>query len=430
MVHIVIDRRKNDKGKSTDNRRRFVRRVKEQIRDAVKDVIKNGSIKEIISNKGKTISIPGKGLSKPMFHHSTTGGTRDRTLAGNKNYNAGDRIARPEGGGASSRRRKADKEGKHQDAFTFSLTREEFLELFFEDLELPDMVKNQIIKLDEYVMKRAGFSVDGPPSRLNIVRSIKLAKGRRFALRTPKKKLIKSLETTLEELKAHGDPSSEDDRKKIADMEDEIFNLKKQIRAIPFLDDIDLRYNHWSRHPNPTSQAVMFGIMDVSGSMDEWKKEMAKRFFMMMLLFLSYNYDQIDIVWIRHHSEADEVDEETFFYSGESGGTMVSPALTLMREIIDKRYPPHLWNIYACQATDGDNWPEDTPEAVDTLTKDILPIVRYFAYIEINQDKDESSDLWEPYAELTTQYKNMVMAVIDNITSIYPVFRSLFEKKK
>lgn len=431
MAHIIIDRRKNDKGKSTDNRRRFVKRVKDQVKDAVKDVIRSGSIKDMLSNKGKKISIPGKGLSKPTFGHSRDGGTKDRVYPGNDKFISGDRIKRPESGGGG-KGKNASPDGQDEDQFKFTLTREEFLDIFFEDLELPDMVQKQITKIDEYVNRRAGFSVDGPPSRLNIVRSMKQAKGRCFALRTPKKKELRKLEKLLAELEetvAQG-AGSDEIKAQIEQLKLEIAALKRKIRAIPFIDDVDLRYNRWERVPVPNTQAVMFGIMDVSGSMGEWEKEMAKRFFMLLLLFLDYNYERVDIVWIRHHSIAAEVDEDEFFYSQESGGTLVSPALKLMNEIIADRYPPSQWNIFGCQISDGDNWRPDNPAALKLLDDSILPQCRYFAYVEIDQLGGKDSDLWADYALLKEDNKNLEMSVITGPADIYPVFRSLFEKRK
>lgn len=431
MAHIIIDRRKNDKGKSTDNRRRFVKRVKDQVKDAVKDVIRSGSIKDMLSNKGKKISIPGKGLSKPTFGHSRDGGTKDRVYPGNDKFISGDRIKRPESGGGG-KGKNASPDGQDEDQFKFTLTREEFLDIFFEDLELPDMVQKQITKIDEYVNRRAGFSVDGPPSRLNIVRSMKQAKGRCFALRTPKKKELRKLEKLLAELEetvAQG-AGSDEIKAQIEQLKLEIAALKRKIRAIPFIDDVDLRYNRWERVPVPNTQAVMFGIMDVSGSMGEWEKEMAKRFFMLLLLFLDYNYERVDIVWIRHHSMAAEVDEDEFFYSQESGGTLVSPALKLMNEIIADRYPPSQWNIFGCQISDGDNWRPDNPAALKLLDDSILPQCRYFAYVEIDQLGGKDSDLWADYALLKEDNKNLEMSVITGPADIYPVFRSLFEKRK
>ena len=432
MAHIIIDRRKNDRGKSTDNRRRFVKRVKDQVKDAVKDAIRSGSIKDMLSNKGKKITIPGKGLNKPTFNHNKDGGTQDRVYPGNKDFVQGDRVKRPDGGSGGGGN-KASPDGEDEDSFAFSLTKEEFLDIFFEDLELPDMVQKQITKIEEYVNRRAGFSVDGPPSRLNIVRSMKQAKGRRFALRNPKKKELKRLEARLELLEDIVPGGTIDYSKVLEEIEElklQIAALKRKIKAIPFIDDVDLRYNRWEKVPNPTTQAVMFGIMDVSGSMGEWEKEMAKRFFLLLLLFLNYNYERVDIVWIRHHSEAAEVDENEFFYSRESGGTLVSPALQLMSQIIKDRYPPTQWNIFGCQISDGDNWPDDNPAAIKELDDAILPISRYFAYVEIDRHGGKDSDLWGDYELLKQDNKNLEMTVITNPADIYPVFRSLFEKRK
>ena len=108
---------------------------------------------------------------------------------------------------------------------------------------------------------------------------------------------------------------------------------------MPFIDSFDLRYNNHVRIAQPTTQAVMFCLMDISGSMDEQKKNIAKRFFTLLYLFLTRTYEHIDVVFIRHHTVAEEVDEENFFHSRETGGTVVSSALKLMRKVIDARYP-------------------------------------------------------------------------------------------
>jgi len=425
MAHIIIDRRKNDKGKSTDNRRRFVKRVKQQVRDAVKDVIRDGSVGDIINSKEKKVKIPGKGLNQPTFHHDKTGGVKDFVAPGNKKFNQGDRQDRPpEGGGSGGRKGTPDGEG--EDEFSFHLTKEEFLDLFFQDLELPDMVKKDIAKIEEFENRRAGFSVDGNPSRLNILQSMKRAKGRRLGIRSPKKKKLKLLMEELASLEV-----IEKNMPRIEELNDEINTLKRKIKAVPFLDDMDLRYNRWEKFPMPTTQAVMFGIMDVSASMGEWEKEMAKRFFMLMLLFLHYNYERVDIVWIRHHTRAIEVDEDEFFHSRETGGTIVSSALQLMKEIISERYPIAQWNIFGCQISDGDNWGHDNIEACDIMRKYILPQSQYFAYIEVDQYRaGGESDLWPYYEALKGEFKNMQLAVINNITEIYPVFRGLFEKRE
>jgi uncharacterized sporulation protein YeaH/YhbH (DUF444 family) len=426
MAYVIIDRRKNDKKKSSTNRSRYVRRVRDQVKEAVKDIIRDGSIQDNLSGGAKKIRISKKGLNQPEFQHDTSGGVRDRVLPGNKEYQAGDRINKPPGG-SGGRGTGGSAEGEGEDDFEFTLSREEFLDLFFEDLELPDMIKKDLASTTEYIMKRAGFSHDGNPSRLNILRSMKQAKSRRLALRAPKKKAIRALEEELELLEkdiqirqSNGEECSIENNRK-TDILEEIKILKRKHKAIPFIDDVDLRYNRWERQAIPTTQAVMFGIMDVSGSMGEWEKEMAKRFFMLMLLFLQHNYERVDIVWIRHHSVPKEVEEEEFFYSQESGGTVVSSAL---------EYPLSQWNVFGTQISDGDNYSPDCAVAKHVMETQILPISQYFAYVEVDQEGDKSSDLWPIYESIITHNKNFAMSLVKDVTDIFPTFRALFEKKR
>ena len=218
---------------------------------------------------------------------------------------------------------------------------------------------------------------------------------------------------------------SQDRRKEIQLRMDE---LEEKIRKTPFLDTFDLRFNNYIKQPVPTTQAVMFCIMDVSGSMDQATKDMAKRFFILLYLFLTKTYNDVEVVFIRHHTQAKEVDEHEFFYSQETGGTIVSSALNLMDEIIQDRYPANQWNIYAAQASDGDNWSDDSPVCYEILNEKILPLVRYFAYIEITTRNHQS--LWENYQQLAESHKSFAMQNIQTQADIYPVFRELFKRQK
>ena len=423
MSHIIIDRRLNSKGKSSTNRGRFVGRVKGSVKEAVRKVITDGNIKDIVDSKGKGISIPSKGLNQPTFRHGK-GGVNNSSHPGNKEYVQGDRIKRPPPSGGQGGQEGAQ-DGEGEDDFHFHLTQEEFLEIFFEDLELPDLVRKDLAVTDDFISKRCGFSTDGNPSRLNIIRSAKQAKGRRAALRGPKKKKLKELQAELVLLLEETPLNDE----RIEVVEHEIVVLKRKIGAIPFMDDMDLRYNRWEKVPVPTTQAVMFCVMDVSGSMGEWEKEMSKRFFMLLYLFLMRAYERVDIVFIRHHSSAKEVEEEEFFYSQETGGTQVSPALELMNEIIEKRYPTNQWNVFGCQASDGDNWHPDNPVVHQLLTETILPKCQYYAYVEIDR-YGRDSDLWSMYEGIKASNPNFDMTEITDVSDIYPVFRKLFEKRE
>ena len=415
-----IDRRRNASKKSTVNRQRFLRRYKNQIKRAVADAIGKRSITDI--DKGENITIPAKELAEPQFRHGH-GGRVERVLPGNDEFLTGDRIKRPTKDGGKGSGGEASDSGEGEDAFVFDLTREEFLDLYFEDLELPDLVKKELARITTYKTVRAGITTSGVPSNINVLRSMRQATGRRVALASPYKRQLKAAEEALARIQAEPAP----DVAEATRLEQDIQRLKKKISTVPFIDTIDLRYNNRIRIPAPSTQAVMFCIMDVSGSMDEPKKDIAKRFFILLYLFLTKNYKKIELVFIRHHTSAKEVSEEDFFYSRETGGTVVSSALELLHQIIDTRYHPNAWNIYVAQASDGDNWNADSPYCMELLRDKIMPLLQYFAYIEIMPRHHQS--LWEVYEQLQVLYPNFAMENIDRVSDIYPVFRALFKRK-
>ena len=361
-----IDRRPNASKKSTVNRQRLLKRVKTQLKEAVSDAISKRSITDI--NQGETIYIPRKDLEEPRFHHGQ-GGRRDRVLPGNDTFIKGDKIKRPpnQGGGGSGG--DASQSGEGEDDFVFQLSRDEFLEIFFEDLALPDLIKKDLKAITTLKTQRAGFTTSGTPTNINVLRSMKQASARRTALGAGLRKKLKDAELALLQLTNKKTKSKES----ILELETTIAKLKRRLDIIPFIDTLDLRYNHRIKIPVPTTQAVMFCLMDVSGSMDEAKKEIAKRFFILLYLFLTKNYEKISLVFIRHHTSAKAVTEEEFFYSRETGGTVVSSALELLQDMIHTHYSPSQWNIYVAQASDGDNWNADSPFCQELLTQKIMP---------------------------------------------------------
>jgi uncharacterized protein len=418
VLHQIIDRRLAGKNKSIANRERFLRRFRSHIRRAVSDAVRDRSIRDI--ENAKSISIPRKDISEPVFRHGP-GGKREMIHPGNDQYVKGDKIDRQSGGGGQGGSSAAN-EGESEDDFVFELSREEFMQYFFEDLELPHLIKTQLTAVPDVKNVRSGYAAEGTPNNIDIVRSLRSALGRRIALGAPLVGELDRLETELEEIKA--DPS--DRRVEIEELAEAIHHLKGRIWRIPFIDPFDLRYVNRIRQPTPSSQAVMFCVMDVSGSMDEQRKDLAKRFFILLYLFLTRNYEKIEVVFIRHHTRADEVDEETFFRSTESGGTVVSSALELMDRIISERYDPSAWNIYAAQASDGDNWGDDSPRCKAFLAERILPRTRYFAYIQVAL---EEQNLWMEYQTLAQSYGQFAMKKVVATADIYPVFRELFEKQ-
>jgi len=421
-VSYIIDRRQVSKEKSTVNRRRFLRRYREHVKKAVSDAVSRRSITDVDS--GEKISIPSRDLGEPVFGHGP-GGRRQRVFSGNKEFVAGDRIQRPQGGGGGAGGGQASDSGEGEDEFVFQISQEEFLHYMFEDLELPNLVKRQLAGSDSFKRVRAGYSTAGNPSQINIVRSMRSAYARRIAMGGGLRKRLRAAEEALAELV---EPLSEADRARREALEAEIARLKRRRAAVPFLDDFDLRYNLHVKYPLPTSKAVMFCIMDVSGSMDQETKDIAKRFFILLYLFLQRNYERIEVVFIRHHSAAKEVDEQEFFYSRETGGTVVSSALKLMGEIIDQRYPTDEWNIYAAQASDGDNWNGDSSICHDLLVDKLLPQLQYYTYIEITEG--ERQELWEYYERVRERFDDhFAMRHLVERGEIYPVFRELFKKR-
>jgi hypothetical protein len=423
-VQQIIDRRLAGKNKSIGNRERFLHRHKEQIREAVKRAIKGRSIRDV--ERGEDIHIPKRDLSEPVFGHGP-GGVRETVHPGNQDYLRGDRIERPKGGGGGgSGKGQASDSGEGEDDFVFSLSREEFMQVFFEDLALPHLVRTQLADMSEFKYHRAGYSSDGTPNNLHVVRSMRGAIGRRIAIGAGLRRDIRELEEQRERLLVAMQPGEVAAEALLLALDEEIKALRSRVSRIPYLDPIDLRYRSRVKTPMPTSKAVMFCLMDVSGSMDEDRKELSKRFFTLLYLFLTRHYERIDMVFIRHHTQAQEVDEESFFHAKETGGTVVSSALVLMEDIIKQRYSPSEWNIYGAQASDGDNWHLDSGRCRELLTDKILPLVRYFAYVQV---AEKEQNLWDEYMHLQEDHRHFAMRKATDASQIYPVFRDLFKKE-
>ncbi len=423
-MSYIIDRRLNGRNKSTVNRQRFLERYRDQIKEAVADAITRRSITDM--EHSESVAIPTRDISEPVFHHGS-GGEREMVHPGNREFSTGDRIKRPDGSGSGNGSGKASDAGEGEDEFNFTISQEEFLNFLFDDLELPNLVKRRLAGLETFQWQNAGIVYDGNPSKINIVRSLRAATSRRIALGAGARRHLKSAEAALAELLNLD--SSPERVTKARELREEIEKLKRRIERIPFIDTFDLRYNHHIKVPKPSSQAVMFCLMDVSGSMNQSMKDMGKRFFLLLYLFLKRNYKKIDVVFIRHHTSAKEVDEQEFFYSRETGGTIVSSALKLMKEIMADRYPADEWNIYGAQASDGDNWNDDSPLCQELLSQSIMPLVQYFAYIEITPREHQA--LWEAYEGVQSAWPGVFsMQQIIEAGDIYPVFRELFSRKK
>jgi uncharacterized sporulation protein YeaH/YhbH (DUF444 family) len=422
-IHL-IDRRLNGGNKSATNRQRFIRRYKSQLKRAVGDMVDKRSITDVAS--GGEVNLPARDISEPSFRHGP-GGDRETVHPGNRQFSPGDTLARPKGGegGEGGGGGGEPGEGESTDSFVFTLSREEFLSIFFDDLELPNLVRNYLGAVQQQKMVRAGYVVEGSPTNLSVPRTMKSSLGRRVALSAPIRREREAALAALAEARARPAPAPE-----IARLEAEVAEIEARLKRVPFLDDLDLRYRHRVSVPQPVARAVMFCLMDVSASMDERKKDVAKRFFTLLYLFLSRKYEQVEIVFVRHTDNAEEVGEDTFFHDPKSGGTVVLSALELMHEIQVERFPAGQWNIYAAQASDGDAFGSDAGKSARFLGEKIVPVCRYFAYVEIPDGRDaRQSSLWVEYDTLAAGARNFAMRRVCEREEIYPVFHELFRKE-
>ncbi|GHC22850.1 YeaH/YhbH family protein [Aidingimonas halophila] len=424
-MSYFIDRRANAKNKSAVNRQRFLDRYRTHIKRSVEEAVNRRSITDM--ERGENVSIPSRDISEPIFQHGT-GGKRTIVTPGNKEFVEGDRLHRPGGGGGGGGAGEggASNQGEGMDEFAFSLTREEFLDFVFDGLELPHLQRKQLADMEETRPVRAGIAREGVPARINIVRSMREAHARRIAMRAPIRRALREAQQALEEEERKDSVLRNPSR--IAELKAEIERLEKRLEAVPFIDTYDLRYNNLVDQPQPSNKAVMFCVMDVSGSMTQAHKDIAKRFFLLLYLFLERNYEKVELVFVRHHTAAKEVDEDEFFYSRETGGTIVSSALSLVDEIITDRYPPGEWNLYVAQASDGDNWDDDSTTCRSLLLDSLMQKLQYFTYVEITPHAHQA--LWEEYETVAAEFPSrFAMRQIVEGGDIFPVFRELFRRR-
>ena len=435
MTHF-IDRRLNPKGKSLANRQRFLRRARTQIREAVQKSLKDSAVADI--GKERKVKISTKGTREPRLRlDHRSGGEQDFVLPGNKEFVPGQTINKPPKSEDGQAGKQAADSGEGEDDFEFTMTQEEVLDIFFEDLELPNLVRTTLKETPAKVWRRAGITTAGSPNQINLIRTMRNAFGRRLVLKRPKLSDIELLELALANAEQET-PQTDETRSKIVALKEQIAKANAKRKWVAFIDPLDVRFNAFTEQPVPTSQAVMFCLMDVSGSMGEREKDLAKRFYMLLHLFLKRRYEKVDVVFIRHTHDAQEVDEQEFFYSRQSGGTIVSTALDKMLEIQKERYATADWNIYAAQASDGYTQSGDARHCVELLNGQIMPLCQYYAYIEILDERemevfaseDSGAELWRAYRTVADLWPNFATKRISKPADIFPVFRELFKKSE
>ena len=393
----LVDRT-SERDVSTDSSRaKFIKRYKANIKKQLRQNIRTKGIKDIKNNR--SVTVEGDTLQEPSFTQDPKTGKRSYVRPGNTKYHKGHKInkqaikrAKGKGQGGNEKQEEGN--------FKFKLTKEEFLEILFEDMELPNYIKNSIKNDCKEILKKAGISKDGTPSRLNVKKTFEQALARRIMTQAEREK--------------NGNDTPP-----------------------PFLDDVDLRYDYYKPKPEPVRHAAMFCLMDVSASMTALDKELAKRFYLLLCLFLEKNYDEVDLIFIRHTSSAEEVDEKEFFEGDVTGGTVVSSAFECMLDIIKDRYDLATTNIYVAQASDGDNFDYDNAHMLYLLEHKILPMVQYFAYVEIYGDFDHETlealsymprkSLFGMYDPLTKQYRYFNKAMVADKTQVFKALEELFK---
>ncbi len=415
----IVDRRKTGKNKSVGNRQKFIKRYKSRIKRSVDRIADTKGITDIL--KDRKIVIDQDEIEEPNFNFDMSTGERDVIFTGNKTLHKGDKIYRPppsdEDGNDGS------PEGEGLDEFSFTLTKEEFLDLYFSDMKLPDFIKESMKGTNKWKLKRSGYSKEGIPPRLDLLKTLKQSMARRIATKSVCTN-SRCIDGRYMEQDCDGEWSVEGKCPKCQGS-----GSGKQ----RFLDDIDLRYKHFTKHPFPVKQATMILLMDISASMGEFEKNLAKKFFLLLYLFLNKVYKHVEIIFISHTQEAQEVTEHEFFYGTETGGTVVSSGLQMAKQIIDSRINLDETNVYISQASDGDNWTGDE-KLTSSLLTELLSKVQYFAYIQTEdrrrremKDRHGVSDLMTMYAELEAAHKNLRAKHVCEESEVYPVLRSLFE---
>lgn len=373
--------------RSAGDRQRHRQKVREAVRENIADLIAEESI--IGKNKDRIIKVPIRGVKEYRFIY---GENSSGVGQGDGNSEKGQVIGKTDGTGQGQGEDKAgDQPGV--DYYETDVTLEELVEIMFEDLELPDMERKILREvMSDRISKRKGFRKAGIRIRLDKKRTVKSRIKRRLA-------------TTGQD----GDPADEEQR----------FPFRKE----------DLIYRHLVEDVRPESNAAVLCIMDTSGSMDTLKKYLARSFFFLLYQFVSTKYRNVEIAFIAHHTEGKEVTEEEFFYKGESGGTFISSGYNKALEVIQARYHPSLWNLYAFHCSDGDNFDSDNPAALKAA-QELCELCNLFGYGEIKPlgSRYYESSMLNIFRRLEAE--NFQTVLIERKEDIWPSFKTFMSKER
>jgi uncharacterized protein len=434
---IIIDHSEQSYGRTVASEERLKAKLSREIDERVGEMLE-GRVVTDLTSKGK-VKVKVK-LDEPSFHYDHATGNPRYIIAGNDRYRVGDTIEKPPRNGGRGRGNEAGNGPDEAEGFVFEVSSEELEAKILKGLRLPNMEERKLQKVRIEAIMPAGYRSYGPPATLDMVRSSRKAIGRRRALHRPSRRDLDTLLAQIRELEL----LSEDDtaRQALPALREELARVKSRRKSVPWIDPMDMQYHKSDIVTEPVNSAVMFNIMDVSASVTEHMKRLAKNFFWLQRFFLMKEYKHVEMIWIRHTTHAQEVDEKTFFTDPLTGGTNVESAIKLMLEIQKERFPKEHYNIFGCQASDGDagwNYHDHESDALKSallIEKQVLPLAQYFAYVECHhpggsvgrrgtgEREYRLTSLWEAYECIHDP--RFVMRRIDSEGDIYPVFRGMF----
>jgi|TARA_R110002020_G_scaffold66440_2_gene174637 sporulation protein YhbH len=389
----VFRKHKSIVDRAASDRMRHKKKIDKAIKESIKDVVADESI--IGQNGKKKIRIPVRGIKEYRFIYGNNENNKSVGSGGDHSLKKGQKIGKKRAEKAKGQGQGKASNEKGDQYYDVEVTLEELAEYLFADMQLPDLEKKQFRFITEKTVKRKGYRFQGIRPRLSKKETLKR--------KIRRQKMAEKIGTY--------DPESDE--------------------RFPFHKD-DLKYHHIKPKSKENSAAVIFFLMDVSGSMSQDRKYLARSFFFLLYQFLNHRYERVEVVFISHSTVAERVSEDDFFKVGTYGGTIISSALNAELEIIDKEYHPNAWNIYTFYCGDGENWSSDNEKSID-LFKKIKEVSQLTAYCEINEhygnfaDEDSNEVLPSGYPWPSfTAWKNEEM---DNLWSkLAPICDNKFKK--
>lgn len=374
----------NHSDRSAGDRKRHRELIEEAIKRNLGDIIAEENI--IGQNNTKKFKIPIKGVKEYQFIY----GRSDGAASGTGKEQKGQTVSKTNGNGQEHPGQGPAGNQPGEEFYETEITMDEVIDYLFDDLKLPELDRKKYGLIEaERQFKYAGYQRKGIPPRL------------------AKKRTVIEKIKRKQALKRFADP-------------EEAENIR-----VPFRED-DLRFRRIRITSKPCANAVVICIMDVSGSMDQTKKYLARSFYFLLYQFVRWRYEKVEVVFIAHTTEAKEVNEWEFFHHGEAGGTAISSGYAKALEIIEQRYNPAAWNIYAFHCSDGDNWTDDNTKAVDLAAK-LCRVCCLFGYGEINPNQSFNTTIRREFEQLKVQ--NFAIAVMNKKDDIWPALKKILDSQ-